>query len=62
MSEKKSSGTYVIDDEYNIVTFNQTAAELYPMLVKGKKCYACLMNGTRPCEVCPVYKDTAWTS
>ncbi|MDO4522244.1 MAG: EAL domain-containing protein [Eubacteriales bacterium] len=50
----KSSGTYVIDSEYNIITYNATAMELYPQLAKGEKCYKCLMDREAPCEVCPV--------
>lgn len=54
MAERKSSGTYVIDADYNIVNFNQTAGEIYPMLRLHEKCYKVLMNGTEPCESCPV--------
>lgn len=50
-----SSGTYVIDSEYNIVNFNETAAALYPVLRKGEKCYKVLMNRDCPCDVCPVF-------
>ena len=53
--EKLSSGTYVIDSDYNIVSFNKTAEMLYPMLRKGEKCYKVLMDRDCPCEVCPVY-------
>ncbi|MGN0466964.1 MAG: EAL domain-containing protein, partial [Lachnospiraceae bacterium] len=49
-----SSGTYMIDSEYNITYFNEVAAQLYPMLEIGKKCYKALMNLEEPCEVCPV--------
>ncbi len=34
----KSSGTYIIDDEYNVITVNQTILDLYPSLEVGKKC------------------------
>lgn len=50
----KSSGVYVIDENYNIVSCNQTILELYPQLQKGKKCYKCLMNLDAPCPPCPV--------
>lgn len=50
----KSSGTYVIDAEYNVVSYNQTIHELYPQLVRGKKCYKCLMGLDEPCPPCPV--------
>ena len=50
-----SSGTYIIDSDYNIVNFNETAAALYPVLRKGEKCYRVLMNRDCPCDVCPVF-------
>lgn len=50
----KSSGVYVIDEDYNIVSCNQTILELYPQLRKGRKCYQCLMNLDEPCPPCPV--------
>ena len=49
-----SSGAYVIDDDYTIVSFNKTMGELYPQLVKGEKCYKCLMGLDEPCPPCPV--------
>ena len=52
--ENEPSGTYVIDEDYNIVTFNETASHTYPQLEIGKKCYRCLMNLEKPCDVCPV--------
>ena len=36
--ENEPSGTYVIDEDYNIVTFNETASHTYPQLEIGKKC------------------------
>lgn len=50
-----SSGTYIIDSDYNIVNFNETASALYPVLRKGEKCYKVLMNIDHPCDVCPVF-------
>ena len=57
MSEGRSSGVYIIDSEYNIVGFNKTAEEIYPMLRKNEKCYKVLMNGEKPCAICPVYNN-----
>lgn len=37
-----SSGAYVIDDDYTIVSFNKTMGELYPQLKRGEKCHKCL--------------------
>ena len=51
---KNTSGIYVIDEEYNVIRFNQTARVLYPQLKKGEKCYECLMNLKAPCRGCPV--------
>lgn len=49
-----SSGAYVIDDDYTIVSFNDTIAKIYPQLVKGEKCHKCLMGLDEPCPPCPV--------
>lgn len=51
---KNTSGVYVIDEDYNIIRFNHAAAKLYPLLKKGEKCYARLMNQDSPCKECPV--------
>jgi diguanylate cyclase (GGDEF)-like protein len=53
MSEK-SSGAYVIDRDYNIVSCNQAIRELYPQLRVGEKCFKCLMGLDEPCPPCPV--------
>lgn len=45
---------YVIDADYNIVSYNHAAEIMYPELKKGEKCYKCLLQGDGPCEVCPV--------
>ena len=50
----KCSACYVIDDEFNLVTFNDVAKETYPTLVKGKKCHQCLMGHDEPCDACPI--------
>lgn len=52
--EAISSGCYVIDADYNVVSVNQTAHELYPHLMVGEKCYRCLMGEDSPCKLCPV--------
>ena len=51
---EKSSGTYIIDEDYNVLYINNTIKELYPSLEVGKKCYQCLMNLDEPCPPCPV--------
>ena len=55
--KQSGSGTYVIDDDYTIVTYNDVAGKLYPQLEKGKKCYACLMKRGTPCFNCPVQNN-----
>ena len=55
--EAISSGCYVIDADYNVVSVNDTAHELYPHLMVGEKCYRCLMGEQSPCKLCPVYND-----
>lgn len=50
----KSSGIYVIDEDYNVVSCNDTILEVYPQLKKGEKCHRCLMNLDEPCPACPV--------
>ena len=49
-----SSGAYVIDEDYTIVSFNDTIKGLYPQLEVGEKCYKCLMGLDEPCPPCPV--------
>ena len=51
---KNTSGMYVIDEDYKIVSYNQAAREIYPQLKSGEKCYRCLRNREIPCEVCPI--------
>ena len=51
---RNASGMYVIDAEYNIVSYNHAAKAMYPELKKGEKCYQCLMKQDVPCENCPV--------
>ena len=49
-----SSGAYVIDEDYAIVSFNDTIKGLYPQLEVGEKCHRCLMGLDEPCPPCPV--------
>ena len=49
-----SSGCYVIDDSFDLIDINETAAKIYPQLELGKKCYECLMGLDAPCGPCPV--------
>ena len=51
---KNASGMYVIDADYNIVSYNHAAEIIYPELKKGEKCYRCLLHNEESCESCPV--------
>ena len=50
----KSSGVYVIDEDYVIVNFNSRARDIYPSLIKGEKCYRNLKGFDKPCADCPL--------
>lgn len=52
---QNASGMYIVDDSYNIVSFNKVAEQIYPRLKEGEKCYRCLMNQEVPCAMCPIY-------
>ena len=52
--EQISSGCYVIDKDYTVVSVNETARNIYPQLKVGKKCYTCLLGLDSPCGPCPV--------
>ena len=54
MKQKKGSGTYVIDDNYTVVTYNSVAKDDYPSLEAGKKCFECISGTETPCFHCPV--------
>ena len=48
------SGCYMIDSEYNVLSYNSVVGNLYPSLKVGEKCHKCLMNLDHPCDICPV--------
>ena len=54
-----SSGYYSIDKDYNILSYNDTAKQLYPNLQPGVKCYKALMGLDSPCPPCPVALKTS---
>lgn len=53
--ENVSSGCYMIDEDYNVISVNDTAKKIYPQLEVGKKCYRCLSHIDEPCGPCPVH-------
>ncbi|MDY5661281.1 MAG: diguanylate cyclase [Coriobacteriales bacterium] len=48
------SDAYVIDEDYTIVSFNDTITGLCPQLEVGEKCHRRLMGLDEPCPPCPV--------
>ena len=44
---------YVIDENKNILYFNDNAFKWYPKLHRGMKCYRVLRNRNTPCSACP---------
>ena len=48
------SGCYIIDSEYNVLSFNDRIGRTYPTMKLGEKCHKCLMNLDEPCAICPV--------
>ena len=48
-----SSGYYSIDKDYNILSYNDTAKQLYPNLQPGVKCYKALMGLNFPMPALP---------
>lgn len=55
MNEHTSSGIYIIDKDYTVINFNETAKQVYPVLRSGEKCHKLLMKLDVPCPDCPVY-------
>ena len=51
----RPSGSYVIDEEYRVVHFNNVVANSYPQMKVGEKCYKLFMDMDSPCPRCPVY-------
>lgn len=49
----ESCGIYIIDGDYRIVYFNQTAKKIYPNLKTGMVCYQGICGGEVPCSNCP---------
>ncbi len=51
-------GTYTIDSEYKVISYNAQVKRLYPQLKIGEKCYESLLKRDKPCENCPTLKNT----
>lgn len=43
----------VIDPQYNLLYYNQTAKEIFPWVKEGQKCYEAYRKGNRICKDCP---------
>ena len=52
--EHTSSGTYVVNQDFDIISYNETAKSIYPQLQLHKKCYNVLMGLDEPCGPCPI--------
>ncbi len=48
------TGVYVIDDNYRIVSFNDSGKQMYPKLELNTVCHQSLMGLDHPCPQCPV--------
>ena len=53
----EGTGIYVIDEDYRIVYFNETAKAVCPNLRVGITCYQGICNGDSPCSGCPGMKE-----
>ena len=49
-----STGTVIIDSDYNIINYSEALAALYPGLHKGAQCYKAFLDRSMPCNNCPV--------
>lgn len=49
----EGTGIYVIDGEFRVVYFNETAKAVCPNLRVGDLCYRGICNGSAPCSSCP---------
>ena len=47
-------GVYVINEQYQIVYFDNSLKELYPTLQNNSICYRLLRNRSEPCSDCPL--------
>ncbi len=48
------TGVYVIDDNYKIISFNDSGKQMYPKLELNAICHHALMGLDHPCPQCPV--------
>ena len=51
----EGTGIYVIDGEFRVVYFNETAKAVCPNLRVGDLCYRGICNGSAPCSSCLLY-------
>lgn len=58
-SNKEDAGIYVIDDQYQIVYFNDQIKQTFPWLSCGEKCYRAMCREDEPCRDCPAARDEA---
>ena len=53
MGRVEETSVYVIDDDFRLLSFNDTLKNIYPDIKKGEQCYRVLCHETEPCSHCP---------
>lgn len=59
ISNKEDAGIYIIDNQYQIVYFNDQIKQTFPWLSGGEKCYRAMCREDEPCRDCPAARDEA---
>lgn len=59
ISNKEDAGIYIIDNQYQIVYFNDQIKQTFPWLNCGEKCYRTMCREEEPCRDCPAARDEA---
>ncbi|WP_125140771.1 EAL domain-containing protein [Clostridium transplantifaecale] len=59
ISNKEDAGIYIIDDQYQIVYFNDKIRQTFPRLSCGEKCYRAMCREDEPCRDCPAAREEA---
>ena len=45
---------YIVNDDYQVVAYNELMKKLYPQIEKGGLCHRLLMHTDEPCKGCPL--------
>ena len=54
MIKKNETSLYIIDNEYNLLSFNENLRSLFPNIERKMKCYKIMNNENAPCKNCPL--------